>query len=119
MSLSDREQQILDDIEARLRADDPKLAKQVGRTPAASVGHARRRYRMSVGVFAVGFLLLLGVVPAQNIWFGVAGFAVMLLGAVYGWNQYKRLNNGAGSADGEPPRNGVTGFRGDADGDGN
>src|SRR5690625_923824 len=110
MPLSDREQQILEDIESRLRADDPKLAKQVGKAPSVPRSDARKRYRLSLGVLAVGFVLLLGVVPAQNIWLGVAGFVVMLAGAVYGWNQYRRLNDTDQTDDGEEPRNGVSGF---------
>ena len=87
MPLSDREQQILSDIEARLRADDPKLARTVSTTTVSS--QIRRRIRLAVGGFIGGFVLMLFF--AVSIWFGLAGFAVMLTSAVYGGNMLKRL----------------------------
>lgn len=87
MPLSDREQQILSDIEARLRADDPKLARTVSTTTVSS--HIRRRIKLSIAGFFAGFILLLFFVV--SIWFGLAGFAVMLTSAVYGGQMLKRL----------------------------
>ena len=87
MPLSDREQQILSDIAARLREDDPKFARAVGKTTVQSV--ARRRLRLSIAAFVLGFLLLFGIVV--NFWFGVAGFVLMLLGAIQGLSQLGRL----------------------------
>ncbi|MPZ89636.1 MAG: DUF3040 domain-containing protein, partial [Nitriliruptorales bacterium] len=51
MPLSDREQQILSDIEARLRQDDPKFARTVGTTTISS--QSRRQVKLA----AVGFIL--------------------------------------------------------------
>lgn len=87
MALSDRERQILSDIEARLRADDPKLVETVGTTTVST--EARRRIKLAVLGFAVGFVTMLFF--AVNILFGVAGFAIMLASAVYGGNMLKRL----------------------------
>lgn len=87
MPLSDREQQILSDIEARLRADDPKFAKAVGTTTVSS--HVRRKVKLAIAGFFVGLILLLLII--QSFWFGVAGFALMLGSAVYGGHQLKRL----------------------------
>lgn len=90
MPLSDREQQILSDIEARLREDDPKFAKTVGTTTVSS--QARRQIKLAVAGFVIGFLLMLAFIV--HIVFGVVGFAVMLASAVYGGNMLKRLGQG-------------------------
>ena len=87
MPLSDREQQILSDIEARLRADDPKFAETVGTATVSK--HARLRIKLSVAGFALGFVLMMLII--LSFWFGVAGFALMLGTAVYGGTQMKRL----------------------------
>ncbi|QBI18145.1 DUF3040 domain-containing protein [Egibacter rhizosphaerae] len=87
MPLSDREQQILSDIEQRLRADDPKFAKTVGETTVST--QVRRQIKLALAGLIVGFILLLFFIA--SLWFGVAGFALMLGSAVYGGHQLKRL----------------------------
>lgn len=87
MSLSDRERQILNDIEARLREDDPKLAKAVGTKTVSS--EARRRVKLAAVGFVLGFIVMLFF--AVNLWFGVAGFVIMLATAVYGGQTLKQL----------------------------
>jgi Protein of unknown function (DUF3040) len=87
MPLSDREQQILSDIEARLRQDDPKLARTVGTTTISS--QSRRQVKLALIGLVLGFLLLFGI--AASIWFGIIGSALMLVSAVHGLNMLKRL----------------------------
>jgi hypothetical protein len=87
MPLNDREQQILADIEARLKQEDPKFARTVGTTTISS--QSRRQVKLAAVGFVVGFLLLFGIVA--SIWFGIAGFAIMLVSAVHGGNMLKRL----------------------------
>jgi hypothetical protein len=89
MPLSDRERQILSDIEARLREEDPKFAKTV--STATVSNDARRRIKFAIAGLILGFVLLLLVVPLGEVLIGVAGFAVMLASVVYGGNQLKRL----------------------------
>lgn len=92
MPLSDRERQILEDIEARLREDDPKFAKTV--STATVTSDVRRRIKLAVAGLLVGFILLLLVVPFGQpfgVYVGLGGFAVMLTSVVYGGNQLKRL----------------------------
>ena len=89
MPLSDREQQILSDIAARLQEDDPHFVRTVGQTTVQSL--ARRRLRLSLAGFVVGFLLLFGIVI--DFWFGVAGFALMLVSAVRGLTLLGRLGS--------------------------
>jgi hypothetical protein len=87
MPLNDREQQILADIEARLRQEDPKFARTVGTVSVPT--QSRRQVKLAVVGFVVGFLLLFGIIA--SIWFGIAGFALMLVSAVHGVTQLRRL----------------------------
>ena len=93
MPLSDREQQILSDIEARLRQEDPKFARTVGTTTISS--QSRRQVKLAAIGFVLGFLLLFGIVA--SIWFGIVGFALMLASTVHGGNMLKRLGSDANS----------------------
>lgn len=106
MPLSDREQQILSDIEARLREEDPKFAKTVSTTTVSS--QARRQIKLAAVGLVVGFLLMLFFIV--DIWFGVGGFAVMLGSAVYGGNMLKRLGQGQTSRLGGQLRGGFDRF---------
>ncbi len=87
MALSDRERQILSDIEARLREDDPKLARTVGTKTVSS--EARRRVKLAAAAFVLGFVVMLFF--AVELWLGVVGFAIMLASAVYGGQTLKQL----------------------------
>ncbi|MBW3605524.1 MAG: DUF3040 domain-containing protein [Actinobacteria bacterium] len=87
MALSDRERQILSDIEAQLREDDPRLVEAVGTKTVSS--EARRRVKFAAVGFVLGFVVMLFF--AVNLWFGVAGFAIMLTTAVYGGQTLKQL----------------------------
>lgn len=89
MPLSDRERKILSDIEAALRAEDPKLVRTVGTTTVST--HTRRQIKLAVAGLVVGFLLMLAVIV--SLWLGVAGFLVMLVSAVHGANMLKRLGS--------------------------
>lgn len=78
MPLSEQEQKLLEQMEQALYADDPKFASNL-----RSAGTGAARNRAALGVLAVlaglGLLLIgVGVGPAV----GVAGFAIMLIGAV-------------------------------------
>ncbi len=84
MPLSEHEQKLLEQMEQALYADDPKFASNL-RT--AGTGATRRR--AALGVLAVlaglGFLVL-GVAISPAI--GVAGFTVMLIGAVLTYSAF-------------------------------
>jgi hypothetical protein len=86
MPLSDREQQILAQIESQLSSEDPKFARTVATAPEPQ---AKTRLRYAVIGFVLGIVLLLGIVA--HIAWGFAGFALMLFSAVFGGNQLKRL----------------------------
>jgi hypothetical protein len=102
MPLSDREKRILSDIEARLRADDPKFARTVSTTTVSS--RARHQVKLAVAGLVLGFLLLFGII--LHIGYGIAGFIVMLVSAIYGGNTLKRLGDGGGVGGG-PIRGGL------------
>jgi uncharacterized membrane protein YobD (UPF0266 family) len=79
MPLSDEEQRILDEIEARLAEDDPRLVEQVGRTTLST--HLARRIRLSSIAFGVGLLMILFAF-ASVVWVAAVGFVVMVLSAL-------------------------------------
>ena len=87
MPLSEHEQRILADIEARLRADDPRFADAVGTTVSV---HLRRRLRLAAVGFFVGFVLLFVGLQVHLLW-GVLGFALMLAAVYSGLTVAKRI----------------------------
>jgi hypothetical protein len=89
MPLDDRERQILADIEARLREEDPRFARAVG-TATASF-KARHQIKLAAIGFVVGLFMLFGIVA--HIGWGLAGFVLMLVCAVHGGNMLKRLGD--------------------------
>lgn len=88
MPLSEHEQRILADIEARLRADDPQLVDTVGASSLSR--HVRRRLRWAVIAFLVGFALLFVGLQVHLVW-GVIGFGLMLAAAYQGLVMAKHL----------------------------
>ncbi len=74
MALSEREQQMLDEMEQALYAEDPRFASQMqGRATAAD---RRRRVIGVLGAVAGLALVILGI--NVNMWIGVAGFVVIV-----------------------------------------
>lgn len=111
MPLSDREQQILEDIEARLRADDPRFARAVASTTLRT--QARRQVKLALVGLVIGFLLLFGI--ALHLLIGIAGFALMLGSVFAGYQGMRRLSLDARGSTG-PQRQGFSRFpRGDED----
>jgi hypothetical protein len=92
MPLSDREEQILHDIEARLREEDPKFARAVATTSVSS--QLRRRIKLAVAGFVLGFAVMLLLI--LHVAFGIAGFALMLGSAWFGVTMLKRLGQAEG-----------------------
>ena len=74
MPLSEREQQILAEIEKNLSSEDPRRARQA----------ARRDLGLRAGVllFLAGFALLIGFFVSRSVLIGVAAFTVMVSGIV-------------------------------------
>ena len=87
MPLSEQEQRILEDIERRLQAEDPRFAQQVER--ASLTSHVSRRIRWGAVAFLVGFVMLMLFVVSE--WVAIAGFGVMLLSALFVYQQIQRM----------------------------
>ncbi|MDQ3646924.1 MAG: DUF3040 domain-containing protein [Actinomycetota bacterium] len=81
MPLSEREQQILAEIEKSLYADDPTFAREV-ESGAPSRSDARRKLKLGALLFAGGFALLLLFFFFQIVLIGIAAFAAMVAGIV-------------------------------------
>lgn len=78
MPLSEREQKLLDQLEQQLYADDPAFATNMQKT--AKPGLDKKRLVLgSLGALA-GLGLVLAGVATQQIWIGVIGFVVMVVG---------------------------------------
>jgi hypothetical protein len=91
--LSDHEQKLLEQMEQALYADDPKFASNL-RT--AGTGASRKRAALGVLAILAGLgLLVLGVATSPAI--GVAGFTIMLIGAVLTYSAF--TGGGTVSAD--------------------
>ncbi|HET9873855.1 MAG TPA: DUF3040 domain-containing protein [Propionibacteriaceae bacterium] len=85
MALSDEEQRLLDQMEAALAAEDPKLVNALRGTGLRRV-HRRRAAIAGVGFFAGLALLVAGM--STHIIFSVLGFVLMVVAAVtaiYSW----------------------------------
>jgi hypothetical protein len=82
MPLSEHEQRILDEIEQRLAAEDPKFARATA--IAAPRNIAIRRIKRAVPAFIAGLGLLIAALLVQNLlWpLGLGGFVVMLASIV-------------------------------------
>jgi DUF3040 family protein len=92
MPLSEHEQRILEEIERRLVADDPKFAREV--SGRATHGAALKRVRRAIVTFALGFVLLIvGLfVPKELLYFGIAAFGVMVASAAVIASSIKQVN---------------------------
>ena len=73
MGLTDRERQIIEEMEAALQAEDPRLVATM----------ARRRPSLALNIAAIllGITLLFSGVIAKLTWLGILGFIVALAGA--------------------------------------
>jgi hypothetical protein len=78
--LSEREQRILEEIERNLYKEDRGFARGVKRE--APRMRDRRRVRLGVLTFAVGFLVLIAFFVTGSVLVGVAAFGAMVYGIV-------------------------------------
>jgi hypothetical protein len=114
VALSDEEQRLLEQMEAALAAEDPKLVNAMRGTGARRV-HRRRAALAGVGFFAGLALLILGVGRENLIFLSVLGFVVMVAAAVTAIYSWQHVGNsadpgrgkvGAKSAQGSRPSDG-------------
>lgn len=94
MPLSEHEQRLLEQIERELYADDPKLVSTVRSINPRT--YAVRRLWRSAALFIVGLAVLVAAVVvdagATSIALGLVGFVVMLLAALRGSSDLRRLS---------------------------
>lgn len=88
MPLSDREQQILQDIERQLAEQDPKFARGV--TGASSDVRIFRNVRMGLALFTIGLGLLVTFFFHPLVIIGVASFIAMVAGATLAYQNLKK-----------------------------
>lgn len=79
MPLSEDEQRILSEIEAKLYESDPSLAKEVGSTTVYTEG--LRRVRWAILGFILGLALMV-LTLSSSYWMAFGGFLVMLAAAL-------------------------------------
>ncbi|MFT3877263.1 MAG: DUF3040 domain-containing protein [Propioniciclava sp.] len=105
MALSEYEQRLLEQMEAALAAEDPKLANTL------RGAHPRKLHRRRAAIAGVGFLvglaaLIGGMQLAQ--WIGVIvsviGFVIMLASTVVALNSWKVVEGQPGDDDFPDPR---------------
>ncbi len=99
MALSKEEQRLLDQMEAALAAEDPKLVNALRGTGTRRV-HRRRAAVAGVGFFAGLALLVTGM--STNWFVSVLGFVVMVAAAVtaiYSWQHVGTGNDSGRPAD--------------------
>ncbi len=106
MALSEEEQRLLEQLEASLAADDPKLAQTLGSSSTPRQIHGRRA-TLAGALFIFGLVLL--VVGMRTTWIiSVAGFIAMLAATVIALGSWRKATGPSGqskrapSADSEP-----------------
>lgn len=97
MPLSEHEERILAEIERQLAQDDPRFVARARRSRRSG---GRRRLPVAVGMFAVGFLCLLGLVI--HIALGFVGFAMMFAAVLVAVPELQRRREGRVDADSQP-----------------
>ena len=93
MPLDDREQKILDEIEAQFLQDDPKLAKAVLRV--SSVDLFRRTWQRAGVGFVLGLAMML-VFFLISTWVAMIGFVIMVVSASFFVVALRRKTTGQG-----------------------
>lgn len=82
MALSERERQMLEEMEEAIRAEDPRFASQMKGRKSGPGGTDRRRIAIGVIGAIVGLgLVLLGI--NSSLWIGVAGFVIIVAAVAY------------------------------------
>ncbi|MCB1273712.1 MAG: DUF3040 domain-containing protein [Leucobacter sp.] len=79
MGLSEREQQLLDDMERRLYQSEADVMQAGSATPKS---FNMRSLALGILLALIGIGVMVGGVAAQQLWLGLIGFAAMLGGVV-------------------------------------
>nr|WP_281366056.1 DUF3040 domain-containing protein [Janibacter cremeus] len=80
--MSERERQMLEEMEEAIRAEDPRFASQMKGRRTGPGGTDRRRVAVGVVGAIIGLgLVLLGI--NTTLWIGVAGFVIIVAAVAY------------------------------------
>lgn len=90
MPLSEREQQILQEIEDQLYEQDPEFARGVSATTLQK--HLVRNIRRGIAGFVAGFVLLVVYLVQTMLPIGIAAFLVMLGAAVFTYDNVRKAS---------------------------
>lgn len=91
MPLSDREQQILQEIEDQLYEQDPEFARGVSSTTLQA--HLLRNVRRGMAAFVVGLGVLFFFFFRPRLYIGIGGFLVMLAAATYTYDNLRKVGS--------------------------
>jgi hypothetical protein len=113
VALSDEEQRLLEQMEAALAAEDPKLVNALRGTSVRRV-HRRRAAIAGVGFFAGLGLLIAGI--SINPFLSVLGFVIMVAAAVTAIYSWQHVGGNADAAHGRDRAKTSQGSRADGQG---
>lgn len=91
MPLSDREQQILQEIEDQLYEQDPDFVRGVSSTTLHV--HLLRNVRRGIAAFVAGFAVLVFFFVQPRLYIGVIAFLLMLAAAVYIYDNLRKVGS--------------------------
>jgi hypothetical protein len=80
MPLSDREKRLLEEMEAALLTEDPRLVSAL--TSKAPVSPSRNRIMVAAGLILLGVITLFGGLISQITPIGILGFVIALGGVI-------------------------------------
>jgi Flp pilus assembly protein TadB len=86
MPLSEHEQRILEEIEQKLKEEDPHFVQRASLPLSA---HLARRIKWATLAFCAGFVMLWLFI--LSVWVALAGFVVMLLSGLLVYHYLRRL----------------------------
>ena len=79
MELSDREKRLLDEMEAALLTEDPRLVSALSAGPASP---SRKRIMIGAGLVLLGLVTLFGGLVSKVTPIGILGFLIALTGVI-------------------------------------
>lgn len=92
MGLSEREQQLLDEMERRLYQSEADVLQ----APATRTRLNLRSLVLGILVLIAGLAMLITGVGLQQLWLGLVGFAVMLAGTLLAFSKREAVQSDAG-----------------------
>jgi hypothetical protein len=115
MPLSEYEQRVLDQLEAQLTSEDPKLGSRM------AAANSPRRGRVALGACGglLGLVLLVTGVAASQVWISPIGFVIMFIGVYFALTSPKERTKTPPAANQKPRKPGLSErFQQRLDGDG-